>query len=308
MTEIINWKYNLNVSKEAVRLALLDVDPQRVEGRRRKTINRGNYYTDGPGDVYHIDGNDKSKKWGFAIHGGIDGFSRKILWLVGWLLQQSITTHLFFGYLFLNCVRQYGVAPRLLRMDNGIENTYCKHLQSFFTNDEYSYLNSVSVRSQRIEALWSRLKKFRTTWWIDFLMNMEKEGLYNGNLETHREVLLFCFLPVIQYELNGLIIMWNRMHVRQSSVGPAGKPDILFYLPITVGYEHQGIAVDKNEIAVATEIIGITQPPVHRNKDIFDLLKCYVYLNNLAVSSSAESALDAYEKLIGFLYDDGIVF
>ena len=156
-------------------------------------------------------------------------------------------------------------------MDNGIENTYCKHLQSFFTNDEYSYLNNVSVRNQRIEALWSRLQKFRTTLWIDFFMNMEKEGLYNGHLEIHREVLLFCFLPVIQYESNGIIIMWNRMHVRQSSVGPAGKPDILFYLPITSGYEHQGIAVDKNEITVATEIIGITQPPHHRNKDIFDL-------------------------------------
>ena len=69
-------------------------------------------------------------------------------------------------------------------------------------------------------------------------MNLEKEGLYNGNLETHREVLLFCFLPVIQHQLNGLIIMWNRRHVRHSSVGPAGKPDILFYLPTTVGFEH----------------------------------------------------------------------
>ena len=91
MTETINWKHNLNVSKEAVRLALLEVDPQGVEARRRKTINRRNYYTDGPGDVYHIDGNDKLKKWGFAIQGGIDGFSQKFF---GWLLQQTITTHL----------------------------------------------------------------------------------------------------------------------------------------------------------------------------------------------------------------------
>ena len=139
-------------------------------------------------------------------------------------------------------------------------------------------------------------------------MSMVKEGLYNGNLEPYTEVLLFCFLPVNQYELNGLIIMWNRRHVRQSSVGPAGKPDILFYLPTTVGYEHQGIPVDKNDITVAAEIIGITQPPIHRNKDIFDLLECYVYLNNLAIGSSAESALDVYVKLIGFLPDDGIVF
>ena len=64
-----DWNYKLKI----------EVDPQGVEGQRRKTINRRNYYTDGPDDVYHIDGNDKLKEWGFAIHGGIDGFSRKIL-------------------------------------------------------------------------------------------------------------------------------------------------------------------------------------------------------------------------------------
>ena len=69
--------------KEAFRFALLELDPEGVEsGRKKKTINRWNYYTDGPGDVYHIDGNDKLKKWSFVIHGGIDDFSRKIIWLV----------------------------------------------------------------------------------------------------------------------------------------------------------------------------------------------------------------------------------
>ena len=50
--------------------------------------------------------------------------------------------------------------------------------------------------------------------------------------------------------------MWKRRHVQQSSVGQAGKPDILFYLPTTIGFEHQGIPVDKDGISVATEIIG----------------------------------------------------
>ena len=102
MTEIINWEYDLNVCKENVRLALLEVDPQGVEDRRRKTINRRNYYTDGPGDVYHIDGNDKLKKWDFAIHGGIDGFSQKIIWLV---VATTNNDPLVVGNLFLNCVR-----------------------------------------------------------------------------------------------------------------------------------------------------------------------------------------------------------
>ena len=156
MTEIINSKYNLNVSKENVQLALLEVDPQGVEDRRGKTINQRNYYTDGPGDFYHIDGNDKLKKWGFAIHGRIDGFSQKILWLV---VATTNNDPLVVGNLFLNCGRQYGVAPRFFKMDNGTENTYCKNLQSFFTNDEDSYLNSVSIRNQHIKALWSRIKK-----------------------------------------------------------------------------------------------------------------------------------------------------
>ena len=36
---------------------------------------------DGPNDCWHIDGYDKLKPFGFPIHGCIDGYSRKILWL-----------------------------------------------------------------------------------------------------------------------------------------------------------------------------------------------------------------------------------
>ena len=31
--------------------------------------------------MWHVDGNDKLKKFGFCIHGCIDGYSRKLLWL-----------------------------------------------------------------------------------------------------------------------------------------------------------------------------------------------------------------------------------
>ena len=49
--------------------------------RKKKTIKRRTYETNGPFDVFHIDGNDKLKRFGFAIHGCIDGFSRKLIWL-----------------------------------------------------------------------------------------------------------------------------------------------------------------------------------------------------------------------------------
>ena len=59
LTEIVSVKYDVNLSKESVRLALKVVDPEGVEERKRKTIMRRIYDTEGPGDVYHLDGNDK---------------------------------------------------------------------------------------------------------------------------------------------------------------------------------------------------------------------------------------------------------
>ena len=35
----------------------------------------------GPNFTWHIDGYDKLSPYGMAIHGCIDGFSRKIIWL-----------------------------------------------------------------------------------------------------------------------------------------------------------------------------------------------------------------------------------
>ena len=52
-----------------------------MEERRGRVLKRKIYETNDPNDVYHIDGNDKLKKWGFYIHGGVDGFSRKVLWM-----------------------------------------------------------------------------------------------------------------------------------------------------------------------------------------------------------------------------------
>ena len=59
MTEIISLKYGVNISKEHVRKALVDIDPEGVSMRKKKTIKRRTYETNGPFDVFHIDGNYK---------------------------------------------------------------------------------------------------------------------------------------------------------------------------------------------------------------------------------------------------------
>ena len=65
LSEFFNIKYNLTVSKEQVRKCLKVVDPEGVKERWRKVKRRQIYEIDGPGDVFHMDGNDKLKRWGF---------------------------------------------------------------------------------------------------------------------------------------------------------------------------------------------------------------------------------------------------
>ena len=64
MTEILAIRYGVSFSKEDARKTLKNIDPEGVTIRRNKVVRR-RYYTIGPGYIYHIDGNDKLKRWGF---------------------------------------------------------------------------------------------------------------------------------------------------------------------------------------------------------------------------------------------------
>ena len=305
MAENLNVKYGINTSRESVRKILKILDPVGVENRKRKLIRRRIYISDGPADIFHIDGNDKLKKWGFPIHGCVDGFSRKIMWLVA---STTNNDPLVVANHFLHCIRIHGIAPRLLRMDRGNENIYCQDIQTFFTGNESSYLYAASTHNQRIEALWSRLKKFRISWWIQFFTAMEKHGLFKPSLEIHKEVLLFCFMPVIQSELNEFTRTWNMRNVRQSANGPGGKPDILFQLPSSVGFTNQGIAVEASDIDVANDVLGIECPPVFKNEDLNELCLCYTQINNFALARDADGALDVYVNILNCFEQDCICF
>ena len=156
MTEIISLKYGVNISKEHVRKALVDIDPEGVSMRKKKTIKRRTYETNGPFDVFHIDGNYKLKRFGVVIHGCIDGFSRKLIWL---FVSTTNNDPLVAANFYLKAITYLSRAPNTLRMDLGTESVYCEELQVFFTKSSNSFLYAASTRNQRIEAFWFRLKK-----------------------------------------------------------------------------------------------------------------------------------------------------
>ena len=65
--------------REDVRKMVCDKDPEGVQLRKRKRLRLRKYTSPGPNFVWDNDGHDKLKPYGFSIHGGIDGFPRRVL-------------------------------------------------------------------------------------------------------------------------------------------------------------------------------------------------------------------------------------
>ena len=67
------------IDHDSVRLILKKLDPLSTEQRSWHSLTKCSYVSTGPNQTWHIDGYDKLKSFGFAIHGAIDGYTRKIL-------------------------------------------------------------------------------------------------------------------------------------------------------------------------------------------------------------------------------------
>ena len=74
--------YNgLVADRETVRIVMKELDPEGVGRRSRHRLVRRKYRAQGPNYIWHIDGYDKLKPFGFCVHGAVDGYSRRIMWL-----------------------------------------------------------------------------------------------------------------------------------------------------------------------------------------------------------------------------------
>ena len=94
------------------------LNPGRMEAMRGRRLHRRIYRNRGPNFAWHIDGNDKLKPFGFSVHGAVDGWSRKALWLhVG----SSNKDPKIVCNLYMDQVEHFGI-PTLLCIDPGTEN------------------------------------------------------------------------------------------------------------------------------------------------------------------------------------------
>ena len=156
--------YNLVTDGETVRQVLKIVDPAGVQRRSKHRLKRRSYKVKGPNYIWHVDGYDKLKPFGFCIHGALDGYSRRVLWLE---VDPSNNDPKVVGQYYINYICQIGGAPRLVRADCGTENVctllQCSDssgLQLMMTSQGTFYVRKVNIQSKNRSVVVSVTKKW----------------------------------------------------------------------------------------------------------------------------------------------------
>jgi hypothetical protein len=237
MTQRLQVDHQLVVGRETVRELLKICDREGVARRSKHCLKRRRYINKGPNYLWHIDGYDKLKPFGFCIHGCIAGFSRRIMWLE---VSSTNKDPSVVAQYYVDCIKQLRGTARVVRVDCGTENVYVAAIQCFFRNHHgdgmagiSSFMYGKSVSNQQIEAWWGILRKECTDWWIRYFKDLRDSGLYSDNDAIQRECLKFCLMDILRKELHRVARLWNLHRIRPSFnvESPAGRPDFLFFLP-----------------------------------------------------------------------------
>ena len=295
----------LSVSQAVVAEILRDLDPVGVDARRRRTLRRRLYYSRGPNWVWHLDGYDKLKPYGFEIHGCIDGYSRRVLWLN---ILKSNKNPKEVCNLFVNYLSVIKGVPRKIVADRGTENVYIAGSQRFLRRNHdddlagyLSFLFGKSIANQRIEAFWSQFRRSCADWWITFFKGLVHNGIYDNTDSLQIECFRFAFFPLIQKELEIIKEMWNSHRIRKSLNSnedrPAGRPDVLYFLhentdEYLLHFDQDDLALVKNECCT-----------VERNTfwvcsdEFFELAAILMEENGLFEANTPEEALLLFQEL-----------
>lgn len=200
------------IQRQRIRDSIRRIDPIGVQLRSRRRLHRRVYQVASPNSLWHLDGYHKLIRWKLVVHGGIDGFSRLIMFL-------KVSTNNYASTVlsaFVSAVDEFGL-PSRIRIDRGGEN----YLVSQFMLEHigrgpnrHSVIAGRSVHNQRIERLWRDLYSGCICFFYTFFHFLEDILLLDPDNLLDIYALHFVFLPIIQGQLDTFREGWAHHSLR----------------------------------------------------------------------------------------------
>ena len=200
------------LQRHRIRQSIRRIDPEGVVSRLRRALHRRTYNVTSPNALWHIDGNHRLIRWRFVIHGGVDGFSRMIVFLKCSSNNKATTVFQSFQEAVLN----FGL-PSRVRADKGGENVLVARYMLQHPDrgtDRGSIILGRSVHNQRIKRLWRDLFTECTSYYYSLFYSMEDTGVLDPDNEVDLFALHCVYLPAINNQLMRFKEGWNSHRVR----------------------------------------------------------------------------------------------
>lgn len=282
--------FNVVVTRQRLRASILRVDAVGRENRKYKALQRRQYTCNGPHHQWHIDGHHKLIRYGLVTHGGVDGFSRAIVFLR--CVDNNKATTVLKSF---NGGVQKFMLPASVRSDRGGENVLVADTMLLNRGvDAGVFKVGCSKYNTRIEAMWKQVYDKCIGFYHQMFGEWEQDGFDVGN-DLHVFVLQYLFLKRINEDLDWFAEGWNKHKLRTE------KPRVSPYQLIAMHEDlyPQVVEMENEVIENDDEIVPEDQPyvqidPINCPLSVTQLEYFKLHRAPLTLEDGNESLYDSY--------------